>query len=82
MDPVRLTFLGELIREMKDDFLRTVILITHDVPSVFNLSDHVVFLHHGRVVEEGAPEEIRASQNPLTEQFIHAGLAGPLGMEA
>jgi branched-chain amino acid transport system ATP-binding protein len=40
----------------------TIVLIEHDMRVVMDLSDHVVVLDHGRVVGDGAPDEVR--QNP------------------
>ncbi len=37
---------------------RTMLLVTHDMRLAADVSDHVVFLHQGRIEEEGAPEEL------------------------
>jgi polar amino acid transport system ATP-binding protein len=37
---------------------RTMILVTHDMRLAADVSDHVVFLHQGRVEEEGAPDAL------------------------
>ncbi len=46
---------------------RTMILVTHDMRLAADVSDHVVFLHKGRVEEEGPPE--RLFGNPQTERL-------------
>lgn len=56
---------------------RTMLLVTHDMRLARDLSNHVIFLHQGRIEEQGAPEDILA--NPKTErlqQFLSAGAAG------
>jgi phospholipid/cholesterol/gamma-HCH transport system ATP-binding protein len=80
MDPVRAALLYELVKEMRGDYLKSVILITHDLPSVFTLADHVVVMHQGHVIEEGSREQVAASENPFTRQFIAGDTSGPLGM--
>jgi phospholipid/cholesterol/gamma-HCH transport system ATP-binding protein len=80
MDPVRTSLLYELVREMRGDYLKSVILITHDMPSVFTIADHVVLINQGRVIEEGPRERIAMSDNPFTRQFIRGDTSGPLGM--
>ena len=46
---------------------RTMLLVTHDMRLAADLSDHVVFLHEGRIAEEGPPEELFG--NPRTERL-------------
>ncbi|MEZ5778146.1 MAG: amino acid ABC transporter ATP-binding protein [Paracoccaceae bacterium] len=55
---------------------RTMILVTHDMRLAADVSDHVIFLHLGRIEEEGAPATLFAS--PKTErlqQFLSATVA-------
>jgi polar amino acid transport system ATP-binding protein len=44
-----------------------MLLVTHDMKLAADVSDHVVFLHKGRIEEEGAPEELFG--NPRTERL-------------
>jgi phospholipid/cholesterol/gamma-HCH transport system ATP-binding protein len=81
MDPVRATLLYRLIAEKRGDYVKSVILITHDMPSVFDLSDHIVIMNRGRIVEQGSREQIQESENVFTRQFIRGEIAGPLGMD-
>ena len=46
---------------------RTMILVTHDMRLAADLSDHVVFLHQGRIAEEGPPERLFGA--PETERL-------------
>jgi len=46
---------------------RTMILVTHDMAMARDVSDHVVFLHQGRIEEEGPPETLFKS--PETERL-------------
>lgn len=46
---------------------RTMILVTHDMRLAADVSDHVVFLHKGKIEEEGPPE--RLFGNPQTERL-------------
>jgi branched-chain amino acid transport system ATP-binding protein len=52
-----------LIRELARDL--TIVLIEHDIDLVMNLSDHVVVMHQGRKLAEGAPQEVRG--NPVVQ---------------
>ncbi len=56
---------------------RTMILVTHDMRLAAEVSDHVVFLHLGRIEEEGPSNEVFG--NPKTErlqQFLSATVSG------
>jgi len=46
---------------------RTMILVTHDMKLAADVSDHVIFLHQGRVEEQGAPADLFG--NPRTERL-------------
>jgi polar amino acid transport system ATP-binding protein len=50
----------EVIKVIKDlaEEGRTMIIVTHDMKMARDVSDHVVFLHQGKIEEEGAPEEL------------------------
>ncbi len=68
----------EVIRVIKAlaDEGRTMLLVTHDMRLAADVSDHVVFLHRGRIAEEGPPARLFAA--PETERlrgFLSAGVA-------
>jgi polar amino acid transport system ATP-binding protein len=55
---------------------RTMLLVTHDMRLARDLSNHVIFLHQGKIEEEGAPEDILANpQTKRLQQFLSAGAA-------
>ncbi len=65
----------EVVRVIKDlaNEHRTMILVTHDMRLAADVSDHVVFLHKGRIEEEGPPEQIfRTPRTDRLRQFISA----------
>jgi polar amino acid transport system ATP-binding protein len=59
----------EVVRVIKAlaDEGRTMILVTHDMRLAADVSDHVIFLHQGRVEEQGPPETLFGS--PRTERL-------------
>ena len=68
----------EVIRVIKAlaDEGRTMVIVTHDMALARDVSDHVIFLHQGRIEEEGAPSDCLA--NPQTDRlrgFLSAGQA-------
>ncbi len=68
----------EVVKVIKDLAAegRTMLLVTHDMRLAADVSDHVVFLHEGKISEEGPPEKI--FKHPETErlrQFLSATVA-------
>ena len=51
--------LGEAIREIRDQFDLTILLVEHHMAMVMAISDHIVVLDFGRKIAEGPPEQIR-----------------------
>ena len=50
---------------------KTILLVSHEMTSVFRMCRRLVVLHHGRVISEGAPEVVRND-----EKVIRAYLGG------
>ncbi len=61
------TMMGLIQRLVQD---RTVILVEHKMKMVMGISDHVVVLHHGQLLAEGTPNEIR---NNETVKAVYLG---------
>jgi phospholipid/cholesterol/gamma-HCH transport system ATP-binding protein len=81
LDPVRTALLCELILEIQRRYRSTAVVISHDTKAVFEVADHVVLLHGGRVVEQGSRQRLRGSEVPFTQQFIRGAVEGPLAMD-
>ncbi|MCH2096085.1 MAG: amino acid ABC transporter ATP-binding protein [Rhodobacteraceae bacterium] len=66
----------EVIRVIKDlaSEGRTMIIVTHDMNLAADVSDHVVFLHQGRIEEEGPPKALfGAPKSERLQQFLKPG---------
>ena len=81
LDPVRTALLCELIKEIQRKYDSTAIVISHDIKAVFEIADHIVLLHGGKVVDQGEKEDIKNSDKEFTRQFIRGAIMGPLGMD-
>jgi phospholipid/cholesterol/gamma-HCH transport system ATP-binding protein len=78
LDPISLGVIGQLIRRLNDALGATSIMVTHDVQESLQIVDYIYFISEGRVVAEGAPDEIRHSRDPFVHQFVEARADGPV----
>lgn len=67
---LRVTVLANLL-QLKQHFGISLVYITHDLATAFQLSDRIIVLHRGRVVEDGDPEQIvKRPQHPYTQLLV------------
>lgn len=78
LDPVVGTQINDLIMDMQKKLGVTSLLVTHDMSSVFRVSNRIAMLLNGRIVKIGTPAEFRASDDPVIRQFIFGESEGPL----
>ncbi len=78
LDPISLNAIHRLIIRTHRKYQFTGIVISHDIPQIFDIADRVAMLHDGKIIEVGLPEEIQRSENPIVKQFITGSLEGPI----
>jgi len=80
LDPLLGKSIHELIRKMHATFGFTGVIVSHDIPEVFKISERVAMLANGVILEVGATPEFLASNNPMVRQFLQADTEGPLAV--
>ena len=70
LDPVTAAGLDELIIKLRDVFKMTIIVVTHELPSVFMIADYVIMLDLGEVIFAGPIEELKVSNHPRVRMFL------------
>ncbi len=78
LDPVIASVVDELIMQMRDKLGVTSIVVSHNLPSIFRISDKIAMIHDGRVLATGTPQEIQACEDPIVRQFIEGRSHGPI----
>lgn len=78
LDPVMTEAINHLIMETQKNFNLTCVVISHDLGSIFKIGHRIAMLYEGEIIEYGAPEEIRSSQDPVTVQFLSGSIEGPM----
>lgn len=72
LDPQTSMVIDKLIKEITDEFQITTIVITHDMNSVMEIGDHIVYLYNGQKQWEGSNKDIIFSKDQLLNDFIFA----------
>jgi len=82
LDPVMSQVLNELNNKLRDELKVTQVVVTHDMNSAYTIADRITFLYQGKVRMVGTPDEIRHSNDPVVQQFIHGVTDGPMQIDA
>lgn len=72
LDPLVARTIGREIVNLNQRTGATSIVVTHDRDLAFGIADRIAFLHEGRVLELGTPEELRRAPEPLIREFLSA----------
>jgi len=80
LDPLLGKSIHELIRRVHDAVGFTGVIVSHDIPEVFRISDRVAMLANGVIAEVGPTEEFVKSRSPVVRQFLEGGMEGPLAV--
>jgi phospholipid/cholesterol/gamma-HCH transport system ATP-binding protein len=80
LDPLLGKSIHELIRRVHQNFKFTGVIVSHDIPEVFKISDRVAMLANGVITEVGDTEEFIESDNPIVRQFIQGETEGPIAV--
>ena len=70
LDPLTSIVIDNLISELTHEYNMTTVVNTHDMNSVFEIGEKIVFIHEGRKEWEGSKEQIAHTDNPYLNEFI------------
>jgi phospholipid/cholesterol/gamma-HCH transport system ATP-binding protein len=82
LDPIVAAVITKLIGDLNRLLGITCVVVTHAVEEAMRVADKIVMLYQGKVLAEGTPQEIRASTNPIVQQFITGSPDGPISFHA
>lgn len=72
LDPQTSLLIDHLIEEITEEYKMTTVINTHDMNSVFETANNILFLHKGEKWWEGHPDEIKRSDNEELKKFVYA----------
>ena len=63
---------GDILRVIKDLAAEhmTMVIVTHEMNFARNVADHVIFMEHGVIVQEGTPQEVFDAGNARLQEFL------------
>jgi phospholipid/cholesterol/gamma-HCH transport system ATP-binding protein len=70
LDPITAAGLDRLLVELRDTLAMTIIVVTHELQSAFQIGDQMVVMDEGRLLARGTPQEIQESTDPRVVQFL------------
>ena len=77
-DPISMAVLVQLIKRLNQALGLTSVIVSHDITETLSIADYAYILSGGKVIAEGTPEELEATEQAEVRQFV-AGLPdGPV----
>jgi phospholipid/cholesterol/gamma-HCH transport system ATP-binding protein len=80
LDPVRTSYLNQLIIDLNQQTGATFLIVTHDINTARTVPDNIGLIFHGHLAMFGPREMLLSSTEPVVRQFLGAQRVGPIGM--
>ena len=68
----------QLISSLNKALGMTSVVVSHDVPEVMSIADHVYLLSGGKIIGSGSPQELQENPDPRVRQFLDGDADGPV----
>ena len=69
LDPITSQEIDELLLGLRRGGT-TIVVVTHNIPSARRIGDRLAFLHEGRILDSGTPEQLENSRQELVQRFM------------
>ena len=70
LDPTRSLEIYRLFHKIQRELGYTSVIVSHDIPKIFNLADQIVVMHDGKAKVFNSSEEIQWSNDPVIKDFV------------
>src|SRR4030042_2546610 len=71
-DMIRRNAILSMIAEYQKRFGFTAVLISHDIPDVFFISNRILAVSDGKIIFQGTPEEFEGFEHPFIDEFVQS----------
>jgi len=72
LDPIRKNAVLSMIAHYQKRFGFTAVLVSHDIPDVFYISNRIAILYDGKFAFEGSPAALEQFDHPVVEEFANS----------
>jgi phospholipid/cholesterol/gamma-HCH transport system ATP-binding protein len=76
LDPTRIGSIHALVRRTQQQFGLTAVMVSHDVPDVFEVSDQIAFMHGGRMALCGPASTVLSADDEYFKRFLAGKASG------
>ena len=73
LDPLLARTIHQLIQETQRRYGFTAVMVSHEIPEIFEISDYVAMLLDGKIAEMAPSDQFVRTQNPAIQEFINGG---------
>ena len=70
LDPINAALMDQLLKDMNRRLGVTVVVVSHDLESLYAIADQVMVLNQGRAVYMGGLEELKTTRDPYLRRFL------------
>jgi phospholipid/cholesterol/gamma-HCH transport system ATP-binding protein len=71
-DPIRKNIILSMIAHYRKQFGFTAVLISHEIPDVFFISDRILLLWEGKIAFHGTYDELTMLKHPMIDEFLQS----------
>ncbi len=72
LDPVRKNNVLSMITSNQRNYGFTAVMVSHDVPDVFYISNRIAVLERGKVIFQGAPQDLEQRDHPVLQEYVNS----------
>jgi phospholipid/cholesterol/gamma-HCH transport system ATP-binding protein len=73
LDPITSASLDELIINLKTQLDISLVIVTHELASIYRIADRIIFLDSGKLVFHGTLDEVKNCTHPVVNHFFEVG---------
>lgn len=70
LDPIRKNAVHSMISDYQQKFGFTAILVSHEIPDIFYISQRIAMINEGKIIFQGSPDEIQQTEDRVIRQFV------------
>ncbi|QUM81888.1 ATP-binding cassette domain-containing protein [Moritella sp. 5] len=71
LDPIRKKAVHKMIADYQRKLGFTGIIVSHEIPEIFTISQRIAVLNEGDIIFQGTPEQLNHDESPVISEFVH-----------